>query len=290
MVAAMFWLVHRLNTVYTLKRVAFPVHFINTPYRKLPLKQLPSHLELDVKGNGLALIWLQLSETPVLEIDFNLIGHNDSYEIFSLKPEHIHSERFLDLNIGIKQIYPNRFVFSEAGKFSKILPVKIPLNLHFKPGYELISIQSQPEYIRLFGDSSVLKSIDTVFTMGLTQFNTEKGFETSLSLILPDSGIRMDVQKINCEIQVGRWTQKSVLKKIHVLGNCPDMKIFPETVSVRFLKLESENTNAATDNLKVCILPDCNKNFQNCEVFAGTIPPDCKRIKFEPSLIQTRQP
>lgn len=286
LLSATFWLVHRLNTVYTLTKVGFTVNFVNTPYRKLPLKQLPEQLELDLKGSGLALLWLKLkSEHPVLHIDFNTLIHDDAFEKFTLKPEAVKLDNFENLNITVKQVYPNQFVFSTPGKFSKIIPVKIPLDLKFKPQHDIITIQYAPEYVRVWGDSTRLAHCDTLFTNGLTHHQIEHDIHASLSVIPPDSTLKIDVQTIEVDLKIGRWNTIRQNERVELLGTCNTFEIKPKTVQVHYKKLEAVNVTESKHDLKLKVLPDCQNAFQMQAVFAATIPENCKVISISPSKV-----
>jgi len=284
--SAMFWLVHRLNTVYTLTKVRFAVNFKNTPYRKRPLKQLPEQLELDLKGTGLSLLWLTLkSEQPILQIDFNSLLHDDAYEKFTLKPEAIKVDYFERLNIIVKQIYPNQFIFSAPGKYSKIIPVKIPLDLQFKPEHDLITIQYAPEYVRVWGDSLTLLACDTLFTNGLTHHQLEHDIHASLAVIPPDTTLKIDVQFIEVDVKIGHWTTVKQHQDVELIGTCTDFEIHPKTVQVLYKKLEATHRLTSKHDLKLKVLSNCQNAGHKADVFTATIPENCKVISILPSQV-----
>jgi hypothetical protein len=286
LLSAMFWLVHRLNTVYTLTKVRFAVNFENTPYRKRPLKQLPEQLELDLKGSGLSLLWLTLkSEQPILHIDFNSLLHDDAFEKFTLKPEAIKVGYLEHLNITVKQVYPNQFIFSAPGKYSKIIPVKIPLDLKFKPEHDLITIQYAPEYVRIWGDSLTLLACDTLFTNGLTHHQIEHDIHATLAVIPPDTTLKIDVQFIDVDLKIGRWNTIKQEQNIALIGPCTDFEIHPKTVQVHYKKLEATNCATSKQDLKLKVLSNCQYTKHKSDVFTATVPENCKVISILPSQV-----
>ena len=289
LIAAFLWLIHSLNTVYTYT-LKVPVSFKNLPQNKKPLVQIPEKLTIDVKASGLKLALILLSKPlQELEIDFNTLKSTNRNQNFILSSSHLNFKNILKFETTVKHISPDTLYFSDKTGIQKNLPIKTPFYLKCKEGFGYKRPVTKPEFITVWGDSAVMKQLDTIYTQALNLNNLDKSVNKSLELIKPHPGIYISANEVNVNIEVERLIEQQVSLPIKDLygGQKQSLSIFPSRVKVRFTSIQNAFNPADTALFQAMVdSRRMNKVSNKFPVFLGTLPGHVTVMSIEPKEVE----
>ena len=241
-IASFLWLIHALNMVYTVS-FKIPVSFINLPQNKKPLEPLPQNISLDVKASGLKLSLLYLDRPyKNLMIDFNKLQTSNRNQSYILSPSKININSVFKIETQIKHISPDTLYFTENSGYQKSVPVKIPLSIKCLQGYGYLRPSINPDRIIIWGDTSEIKKIDTIYTSPINLYNLSQSIYQSVSVIKPNNQIVSNTNEVNLQIQVSKLIEHQLyLPVINSHENTGQkISIFPSRVKVTFTALQNQ--------------------------------------------------
>lgn len=285
--ACFLWLIHSLNTVYTYT-FKIPVVFKNVPLNKKPLVDIPDHISIDAKGSGLKLLLILLNRPfRPLEIDFNLL--KPIHQNYVLSASHLNFRDVLRFETQVKNLSPDTLYFSVKSGFQKNVPVKVPFYLKCKEGYGYKKPQINPAFITVWGDSSTLAPIDTLYTNALTLSDLNKNMDIELELIKPDPQLYLSTSKIKVFIEVARLVEQSVTVPVHDIhsATASNTRIYPSRVKVRFTSVQNTFNDQDTSLFKAMIDSEkINPETKKCPVFLSTLPGHVTIMEVEPPEVE----
>lgn len=285
--ASFLWLVHSLNTVYTYS-FKIPVAFKNVPQNKKPLADIPEVISIDAKASGLklALILLRRPFQP-LEIDFNALKPvNQNYVISG---SHLNFRDVLGFETQVKNISPDTLYFSVKSGFQKNIPVKVPFYLKCKEGFGYRKPVLNPSFITVWGDTSVLKDLDTVYTNALTLSDLSKNTDIQLELIKPDPQLYLNNNKVQVFVEVAKLIEQTVTIPVNDFRRSlrNNTRIYPSNVKVRFTSVQNTFNEQDTALFKAMVDSEkINPETKKCPVFLSTFPGHVTVMDIEPKEVE----
>lgn len=288
-IASFLWLVHSLNTVYTYT-LKIPVAFKNLPQNKKPLIQMPEFISVDVKASGLRLALILLNKPfKPLDIDFNNLKSVNRDQNYVLSSSHLDFKQILKFETRIKHISPDTLYFSEKTGFQKNVPVKIPLYIKCSEGFGYKKPMINPSFITIWGDTDVIKSIDTLYTQPLTLSNLDKSVNTRLELLKPDQRVYTSASEATVSIEVARLIEQTIYVPVTDIRDSLKRRvhIYPSSVKVKFTSIQNtfnaEDTTlfrATIDSKKI------DKQTKKCRVSLSTVPGNITLMDIEPKDVE----
>lgn len=285
--ASFLWLIHSLNTVYTYN-FKIPVVFKNVPQNKKPLVDIPDNISIDAKASGLklALILLRRPFQP-LEIDFNALkAVNQNYVISASRLNFRDVLRFETL---VKNISPDTLYFSIKSGFQKNIPVKVPFYLKCKEGFGYKKPVLNPSFVTVWGDTSVLKDIDTLYANALTLSDLNKNMDIQLDLIKPDPQVYLNNGRVQVFIEVARLIEQTVTIPVYDFRKSlrNNVRIYPSTVKVRFTSVQNTFNQQDTALFKAMVDSEkINPETKKSPVFLSTFPGHVTVMDIEPKEVE----
>jgi hypothetical protein len=289
LIAGFLWLAHALNTVYTYT-LKLPVAFKNMPLNKKPLMELPEALYADVNASGLKLTLILLSTPyPTLEIDFNKLKTTNRNQSYILSASQLNFKKILRFETQVLNVSPDTLYFSEKTGYQKIVPVKVPLFLKCREGFGFKKPVISPNFITIWGDTSVISSIDTIYTQPLTLNELSQNVNSNITFIRPDPEVYTSVNSAHIYIEVRRLIEHVISLPLNDVNPAQrqQVNIYPAQVQVRFTSLEdafSENDTALfrakIDSRKI------NRRTKKCAVFLSTVPSNVTIMNIEPPEVE----
>lgn len=289
LIASFLWIIHALNTVYT-QTFKVPVVFKNIPQNKKALEPLPEKISVDVKASGLKLSFLMLkSSFSPIELDFNhlkSVHHNQCYVLSSSK---LNFKSIFNLETQIKHISPDSLYFSENTGLQKTVPIKVPFTILCQEGYGYLQPFIIPKVIQIWGDSALIKQIDTIYTAPINLINLNSNITRTIPIIKPNEGIYSNINEIKLEIIVSKLIERSVIIPINTINEIQKGKVnlFPSSVKVKFTTLQNNFDLADTVNFKALIdLKKPNMYSKKYSVFLGNQPKNTTVMGMEPKEVE----
>ncbi len=289
LIAAFLWLAHALNTVYTYT-LRLPVTFKNIPLNKKPLIQLPDEIFADVKASGLKLSLILLSKPyKTLEIDFNKLKSVNRHQNYILSSSQLDFEQVLNFETHIKHVSPDTLYFSEKTGYQKVVPVKIPLFIKCREGYGFKKPVINPNFITIWGDTSVIASIDTIYTQPLTLNNLSQNVSSDITFIRPDNDVYTSVSSAHVLIEVSRLIEHTIIVPVYDAGNNgrQQVNIYPSQVQLRFTSLQTTFNQNDTALFKARIdSRKINNRTKKCPVHLQSVPSNVTVMDIEPPEVE----
>jgi len=238
-----FWYLNSLGKEIETE-IRYPVRYVNLPKERTLAEELPSRLNLYLKGPGYAVLKLKLtgSRAPVI-LDISALNYRrvpGSRDLsYYLKTSGIIPKLKNDLRSECQILYikPDTLFF----RFDRIVSKKVPVvsavevitdRQYFIKG----GIAIEPETIKISGPSGILDTITEVRTKYRKFTRVNETLKKSISLDLPDY-YSASVKKVSVTIPVEQFTEAELTVPVKILNqpDSIDLKIFPDVVTVKGL-------------------------------------------------------
>ncbi|MBA2612445.1 MAG: YbbR-like domain-containing protein [Bacteroidetes bacterium] len=287
-IASTLWILQALNTVYTYT-VTVPVAFKNLPQNKKPLTQIPNQLSVDIKASGLKL-FLVLANQPFkpVEIDFNALKAVNKQQTYILSSNAINFKSSFKFETQIKHITPDTLYFSEKNGYQKKIPVKVPLYLKCLQGYGSRQPIITPEFITIWGDTTEINKIDTIYSQPLNLVNLNKSYTSELVIIKPSATISTSDMEVEIYIEVDRLIEHTITLPISALNSqsFKQVNVFPAKVNVKFTSIQNAFSIADTTLFKVSVDPSKINSNNKCPVFLNEVPKNVNILSIDPKEVE----
>src|SRR5690606_1519015 len=110
----------------------------------------------------------------------------------------------------VSRITPDTLYFSEKTGFQKIVPVKVPLYVQTRQGFDHKSPVITPNYITIWGDTNLITGIDTIYTQPLTLNDLNENGSTNIAFIRPDPNMYTSAPGAHIFIEVARLVEETI--------------------------------------------------------------------------------
>src|SRR5204863_5258081 len=117
---------------------------------------------------------------------------------------HLDFKSVLKFETQVKHIHPDTLYFSEKVGYQKNVPVKVPLYIKCKEGYGYKKPVINPVFLTIWGDTTVLDKVDTIFSQPLTLTNLDKSVTSNLDLLRPSNEVYTAVNEVNIFVEVDK--------------------------------------------------------------------------------------
>ncbi len=288
-IAAFLWLVHSLNTVYTYA-ITVPVTFKNPPLSKKSLGSLPRQLDVSIKASGLKLCLILLSRPfePV-EIDFNTLKSSNRNRNYILSTSDIDFTRSLKFETQIKRISPDTLYFSEKTGYQKTVPLKATLFVKCRQGFGYKTPVVNPAFITVWGDTDLIRPIDTIYTAALNLGELDHTSSSSLPIIKPGQDVYTAINEATVTIEVARLVEQTLTLPVLPLykTSSRQVNIFPAKVRLRFTSLQNTFDQQDTAQFRVTVNTEKpNPQTKKYPVFLSTAPANVNIMAIEPKEVE----
>jgi len=290
-----FWYLNSLgkNIESDLK---YPVRYINLPKERILSEDLPSRLELYLKGPGYSVLKLKLSGSRApLILDISTINYRRvpgsktlSYYILSsgLIPK-LKSQ--LRTECEIVTIKPDTLFFTFDRIIAKAVPVIPDVEILTEKQYSVKgNIQVNPDSVILTGPKHIIDTVENV----KTRFKRLTGVDETITrsfMLKTSKEYSSSVKKVTVTIPVEQFTEAEIHVPVKII-NCPDsidIKIFPDEVTVRCQVAVSDYNQFKERPFEVVL--DLNKvNLNSTDkipVEIPNVPPFVNSLRVTPSKV-----
>ena len=290
-----FWYLNSLekDIEYGLK---YPVRFINLPEERVLAEDLPSKLELSLKGPGYSILKIKLAgnRTPVI-LDIATINYRrvpgsrtlDYYLITTGLIPRLKSQ--LKTECEITSIKPDTLFFSFDRIVTKRVEIIADVDIITEKQYLVRGkIIVTPDTITITGPKRILDTIKSV----KTRYKKLKGVNETITKSIPlyiSKELEVSEKKVVLTIPVEQFTEAEIHVPVKII-NSPDsinIRIFPDVVTVKCLvaisdykKIEKIPIEVVLDLSKV----DLNSS-EKIPVGFRNIPPFVSSLRVTPAKV-----
>lgn len=280
----LFWFSIALNNEY-LSSINTQLVIKDLPKNYSVSVKLPDEISISVKGSGWDLLKYTVFEKAEFEVSIHKIIGRKKIDL----KDFINSNNWLSSNFKVIDINPGSFEIDFERSISKTVRIYSKLKLEFESGYDIVSdIEIEPQFVEIVGAPSLLKGIDSIFTIQKVFYNIKENFSENISLQLIKG---IEYSKTFCTIKFN--VQKIVNKNfenIHVSAiNVPENQeiiLYPSKVNILLNgginilgKLTNDSINAFVDYNKL----NSEENFVIPQI---VVPKFIKLISIEPNNLE----
>ncbi len=251
---------------------------------------MPERLSVDIKSSGLRLALILLNRPfKQLEIDFNTLKAVNRDQNYVLSPSHLNFKQILKFETQIKHISPDTLYFSEKTGYQKNVPLKVPLYLKCKEGYSYSVPVITPVFVTIWGDTTIIDKVDTLYTQPFTLNKLSKNVNVNLPVLRPNAGVYTITKEANVFIEVSKLVEQTInlpLNDIQLNRN-QLITIFPSVVKVKFTSVQNAFSTEDTSLFKASIdSRKINKFTKKCPVFLNMVPGEVTIMDIEPKEVE----
>jgi hypothetical protein len=270
-----FWYLNSLqkDVEYNIK---YPVRFVNLPEGRVLVEDLPSRLDLYLKGPGYSIVKLKLAgNRSSVILDISTINYRrvpgsmtlDYYIITSGLIPKLRNQ--LRADCEITSLKPDTLFFSFDRIISKQVKIIADIEVTTERQYLVKgNIIVDPDTATIRGPKRILDTINTIKTRHIKLKGISQTITRSLALATSKS-YSVSAKKIEVTIPVEQFTEAEINVPVTIL-NSPDsinIRIFPDAVTVKFLVALSDYKKIGEIPLEVVL--DVSKSDLNS---AGKLP------------------
>ena len=243
-----FWYLNSLGKDIETE-ISYPVRFINTPKERVLVEDLPSKLNLYLKGPGYSVLKLKLAgnRSPVI-IDISTVSYRRVPGSATLKyyiqtsglAKKLSSQ--LKAECEITSIKPDTLFFSFDRIVTRSVPVTADIEVNTERQYFLKGqISVDPDTVMITGPRRIVDTVKSVKTRYKRLIGLNETVKKDI-LLERIKGIIFSDKRVTFTIPVEQFTEAEIPVPIKLL-NIPDsidIKIFPDAVTIRCLVAVSD--------------------------------------------------
>lgn len=193
------------------------------------------------------------------------------------------------LNIAASDITINddKQYFNMEDLQSKVLPVRVPLDLKFQRQYQQYgSPVLTPYQVTVFGPQRLLDTLECVWTEPLHGNNVVENLECDLSIDLLDGDIRCATEKVHVEVGVEAFTETDVEVPVS-LSDSLTVRFFPETIKVKCMVAVKDYPSINASSFRIVADTAQLHQLQKLlDVSIVKVPPMVQVLSSEPSQVE----
>ena len=291
-IATTLWFLNALSKNYS-TTVSYPVKFTNPPANRFLAEKPPEKLELEINGQGFALLRDKIFSFAPIKLDIEDITKDmdSSSGIYKVTSRNLISKITDQLNdeIKISNINPEILTIVLDSLITKTVPVKLDVNIDFEAQFNLKSpISTTPDTVEITGPAILLNKISVIETKVniINKLNTT--FKQEIELLHPDK-TTISPAKVSLLIDVEKYTEKEIRIPIEILNKPKNAKIklFPSELKVVFNVGLSRFESIKPSDFEASI--DCDsivKDVNNLTVNLYKKPEFIQGLRFVPEKVE----
>jgi YbbR domain-containing protein len=238
LISASIWLLNALSENYT-SVIEYPLVYTDYPEDKVFVGEMPRHLDLQINAHGYALLRYKIFRKPV-PISFKISAFNlnrgedssSSYILTRYLKDQIASQ--LPAELQLLEIKPDTLHFQFAGRVTRMVKIKSDFQFTIEKQFTIRDeIKLSPDSVEVTGPDLILDTLDYVYTERVDLGELTRNYIDKVRLNRM-TDLKYGVSKVNCSIELERFTELQVMIPIKVL-NLPDsilLQTFPSAIKL----------------------------------------------------------
>lgn len=238
-----FWYLNSLEKEVEYS-IRYPVRYVNLPEERVLADDLPSRLELYLKGPGYSILKLKMSgnRSPVIldvsSINYRRVPNSRALNYYIVTTGLIPKlKNQLRAECDITTVKPDTLFFSFDRIITRQIPVEPDVEVNTERQYLVKGgLVAEPDTIVITGPRRILDTLSSVRTKTVKMRGVRESVTRSISLVIPEK-CTLSEKKVLVTVPVEQFTEAEVKVPVKLI-NCPDsiyLRIFPDVVTVRAL-------------------------------------------------------
>lgn len=241
-IATVLWLFQSMGREYSTE-LAVEVAYVNRPSDKTFSEPPPEEVKVKVQGFG----W------DLLSYKFNFRKPSFEYDVSNASEEMISSrDLIMDAIPGLTNILsvtPERFQLKMEEALERRVPVISSLQITAAPGFGFVRAQPQPDSVTIFGPTSAIEGVKTIYTSDDSHAGLERESIFKAQLVLPEGVALLDEEQseeVEVVVLCEPLNEKELEMVIKVTGYSGSKKV---NIYPRLATLKLTTTNSQFDKI-----------------------------------------
>ncbi len=236
--AASFWLLIKLSDNYSVS-YRMKLKYSHQPAGKLITALKDSTATVHFKSNGYNLLDLILhGSLDSLKVDLRQCDiKKDADGLYSINTGNLRESAAQQLGVNDRDIEFSKpkLRFSMERLHKRRIKVSARLDLTFKSQFRLYSFKIIPATITVYGPNQIMDTLKGLNTATIHLENLENGQKVKVNIHNPyPRMLRLLPPQVTVDLDVEKYTERSLQIPVDVLGIHPDIRTFPNTAVVNF--------------------------------------------------------
>lgn len=267
------------------------------PKNKILSVELPKFIQAEVKTTGAKLMFIGFNQSKneiIIDASTVLNKKKNQQNVAINTALTVGSfTKILNTEVELVKVKPDSIYFSFGKSYQKVVPVKPTLLINFDPFYNYTNkVKITPSFVTLFGDSTLLSSIDSLNTDKIVLNDFNNTISQTAKLNIPEELVQrigVSTDEVLLEINVDKFTEKNLevpVETINVPANF-QLKTFPDKVSLKLQVPMSEFEKLNPSLFKVVVdFKDSQVNKNKLKVSVVKSPDNIKITKISPEKVE----
>jgi len=226
-ISVCLWFIVNLSRDFNVT-IQVPIQVASIPEGEIISSDVPDYASVNVSGEGWNIISVYNSPPRILVTA-------ESGEVNLSEQMRNQISAFSDLNII--QVQPPMVTIETEKKATKKVPISNNVELNLREQFGLLEDPViTPDSVTISGTADALENITEWATEDVQINNVNSSFQRNISLQQPDSGVSLDRETVNYQVEVAEFTEAEVRVPIRT-RNLPAGRAVtynPSSITVRF--------------------------------------------------------
>lgn len=295
-VSCVFWFLftYSENIVYEYE---VPIKITNLPDKYIITSKVPQKIRVtssDIGFHQLHLHWKK-DKLPALQIDMTYLVDTTQRQYTvnnKMLRKILHDYPYTSSKQRIIETYPKEFTFHYEILHEKVVPIILVDSSDINDNFMLKNqIQLNHQKVKIFGNKTLLDSINYVYTKPILDTNITENKNIKLALDI-NPRLKTDLNEVTAIIKIERTTEKSLEIPINII-NVPQgtiVRIFPSVAKVTFMvglshykKITTQDFSLTLDYLQLQSTTD--NDITKGKLNISTKHPFVKSIRLSPNEV-----
>ncbi|MBQ0006852.1 MAG: hypothetical protein KBS57_05565 [Alistipes sp.] len=241
LVASFVWLIYNLSLPYSVF-LDYPVLIKSDIPGYEPSTKSDQRLIIRGKASGFYITGKKIdsgSKAVELQVSEKMVTRLDgAHETFCVPTSRLRKElsAVLDGKVDIEYILTDSLTFKLIPTWKKKVPVRLNASFDCKSQYKLYSsVRVEPDSVYVSGASSLVSSIDAVWTERIHRTGIDENIQ-AVAELTKINGVELSATSVVYNVDVKRYVEESVKLPVSVRNLPPDRKavIIPDQVELTF--------------------------------------------------------
>ena len=250
LLSSLFWFLTKFSKEYTAS-VDSIITYSNLPANTVLSANNDASLSFDLNANGFEFLFLKFKK-PIIQINIDKYFEEGNNNVIISDEEltRIITSQ-LKSNLLVKNVSKKELIIQLNEIISKRVKIIPQLDISFQDGFKAINdVKITPDSIQISGPEELLNTIDSINTKLIKIADINSSVSEVIELEPYDNeSVIVRKEKIDLQIQVDEFTQKSLILPIKLINNSLEntVKIIPEVSNITF-DVSVSNFNLITEN------------------------------------------
>lgn len=253
--SAVIWLFVQFSKQY-IEPVELPIKYVNVPQDKILSSDIPGVLDLRVRDYGINIARYKLFP-PELEIDVTEAREQDGQLVYDLQAQKTAVLSQINLDYEDATFMQSTINIPFEQRAVKTVNVVSNIELGFAVGYSALEdVRLDPDTVKVSGPSSILDTLEQVYTVPLKINNINKDIRDKIKLDKKNlSKVSFFQDEVNFSVRTDKFTEGRVEIPVEVI-NVPDgmnVVVFPKEVVVFYQVSLNDFDKVSAEDFRVVV-------------------------------------